>query len=178
MLIARPTKGTIPWLFNDTFCHWSDWHVCFNVGLHYNNGALLKQAPWVRKVPAPPGHVSTTVTTLCMGAQIKYHMIPASCLTPAVPKGKSDMCLILKGDRKVLNFAIAHCRLRKQEVVLGNGTTLPFDDVSMQEWCRVVRTPRYPITSSTIWRLCDMMTTWSLEWALLPAVLYNTYLWW
>lgn len=60
-------------------------------------------------------------------------MIPASCLTPAVPKGKGDMCLILKGDRKVLNFAIAQCRLRKQEAVLGNGTTLPFDDVSMQE---------------------------------------------
>ena len=75
MLIAR-LKGTIPWLFDDTFCHWSDWHVCFNVGLCYNNAALLKQVVRTpcpdqflgKEGPAPPGCVSTTVTALCMGA--------------------------------------------------------------------------------------------------------------
>ena len=56
-------------LFNDTFCHWSDWHVCSNVGLCYNNATLLK---WVvhttcpdqflgKEGPAPPGCVSTSL---------------------------------------------------------------------------------------------------------------------
>ena len=141
MLIAR-LKGTIPWLFDDTFCRWSDWHVCFNVGLRYNNAALLKRVVRTtcpdrflgKEGPAPPGCVSTTVTALRTGARIEHHMIPASCLTPAAPKGKGDTCLILKGNKKGLIYAIAQCRTRKWEVVLGDGMTRPFDDV-----CLVIR---------------------------------------
>ncbi|KAI6106407.1 hypothetical protein EDD16DRAFT_1523966 [Pisolithus croceorrhizus] len=33
----------IPWLFNNDFCDYSNWHVCLRVSLSYNCGSLVKQ---------------------------------------------------------------------------------------------------------------------------------------
>ena len=78
--------------------------------------------------PAPPGCVCTTVTAL-RTAQVEHHIIPASCLTPAAPKGKGTPCLILEGDKKGQICVIQECRSRKRQVILCDGTTLAFDDV-------------------------------------------------
>ena len=137
-------RGTIPWLFDDNFCsHWGDIHVCLNVGFLYKNAALVK---WVVRTtcpdrffskklgPAPPGEVSVTVTALRTG-QIEHHIIPASCLTPAAPKGKGNTCLILSGDNKGQVHSIRECKTKKRQVILTDGTTLSFDDV-----CWVIQT--------------------------------------
>ncbi|KAL4065734.1 hypothetical protein V8B97DRAFT_2025636 [Scleroderma yunnanense] len=117
-------KGTIPWLFDDSFSCFTDFHVCFNVGLCYNCGILVKQVDG----PAPPGCVCTTVTAL-HATKIEHHMIPVECLTPAAPKGKGEKCLILKGKKVGQIHVIKECRTKKWQVVLNNGTTLPFDNV-------------------------------------------------
>ncbi|KAL4064571.1 hypothetical protein J3A83DRAFT_4191290 [Scleroderma citrinum] len=81
-----------------------DFHVCFNVRLHYNHGILVKQV-------------------------IEHYMIPVECLTPAAPKGKGEKCLMLKGEKAGQIHVIKECRMKKWQVVLNNGTTLPFDNV-------------------------------------------------
>ncbi|KAL4063582.1 hypothetical protein V8B97DRAFT_1876595, partial [Scleroderma yunnanense] len=116
-------QGTILWLFDDSSSCFMDFHVCFNVRLHYNCGILVK---W--DGPAPPGCVCTTVTALHT-TKIKHHTIPAKCLTSAAPKGKGDKCLILKGEKAGQIHVIKECRMKKQQVVLNNGTMLLFDDV-------------------------------------------------
>ncbi|KIM55528.1 hypothetical protein SCLCIDRAFT_30313 [Scleroderma citrinum Foug A] len=42
--IAQPAmdQGDIPWLFDDAFCPFTDYHICFNVGLGYDRGSLNK----------------------------------------------------------------------------------------------------------------------------------------
>ncbi|KAL4065005.1 hypothetical protein V8B97DRAFT_2025797 [Scleroderma yunnanense] len=117
-------QGTIPWLFDDSFSCFTDFHVCFNVRLHYNHGILVKQVDG----PAPPGCVCTTVTALCT-IKIEHYMIPVECLTPAAPKGKGEKCLMLKGEKAGQIHVIKECRMKKWQVVLNNGTTLPFDNV-------------------------------------------------
>ncbi|KAL4078484.1 hypothetical protein V8B97DRAFT_2021528 [Scleroderma yunnanense] len=112
-------QGTIPWLFDDSFSCFTDFHVCFNVGLCYNHGVLVKEVVHTtcpdqclgKDGPAPPGCVCTTVTAL------------------SAPKGKGEKCLILKGEKVGQIHIIKECRTKKQQVVLNNGTMLPFNDV-------------------------------------------------
>ena len=46
------TSGCIPWLFDDSLCHFAHYHICFNVGIGYNSGSLHKRVvhtvlfPW------------------------------------------------------------------------------------------------------------------------------------
>ncbi|KAI5980959.1 hypothetical protein EDC04DRAFT_2617769 [Pisolithus marmoratus] len=71
---ANVDYGCVPWLFNNNFCDYANWHVCLRVGMSYNCGLLLKRVVCTM-VPdhfstvvhghglAPPGHVSVTVTS-------------------------------------------------------------------------------------------------------------------
>lgn len=78
--------------------------------------------------PAPPGSVCATVTAL-HGPIIEHHTIPAEYLTPAAPRGKGKKCLIIKGLKAGQVHSIKECRTKKQQVVLDDRMTLPFDDV-------------------------------------------------
>ncbi|KAI6009214.1 hypothetical protein EDC04DRAFT_2610651 [Pisolithus marmoratus] len=71
---ADTDYGCVPWLFDNNFCDYANWHVCLRVAMSYNHGSLLKQVV-LTMVPdhlstvihglglAPPGHVSVTVTS-------------------------------------------------------------------------------------------------------------------
>ena len=92
-------------------------------GLYYMSGPIFLQG-----TRSGSSWVCTTVTAL-RTAQVEHHIIPALCLTPAAPKGKGTLCLILEGNKKGQICVIQECRSRKQQVILCDETTLAFDDV-------------------------------------------------
>ncbi|KAL4075154.1 hypothetical protein V8B97DRAFT_1859260, partial [Scleroderma yunnanense] len=116
-------------LFDDSFSCFTEFHVCFNVGLHYNHSILVKQVVCTKcpdqflgkDGPAPPGCVCTTVTALHT-TKIEHCTIPVEYLTPAAPKGKGEKCLILKAKKVGQIHIIKECTTKKWQVVLNNGT--------------------------------------------------------
>ncbi|KAI5980525.1 hypothetical protein EDD15DRAFT_2382444 [Pisolithus albus] len=138
--------GCVPWLFDDNFCDYPKWHVCLRVGLAYNRGSLEKRV--VRTTApdrfstvtrgcglAPPGHVSVTVTSSTVSANIEHHFIPARDLTPAKPTSAGQSCLILRGKLAGQIHLVKKCQSKKapKGVELEDGTKLPFEDV-----CQVI----------------------------------------
>ncbi|KAI5997200.1 hypothetical protein EDC04DRAFT_2612590 [Pisolithus marmoratus] len=143
---ANVDYGCVPWLFNNNFCDYANWHVCLRVGMSYNCGSLLKQV--VRTtVPdcfstvvhghglAPPGHVSVTVTSSTVSANIKHHFIPAHDLTPANLRSAGQYCLVLHGELMGQIHWVKKCQVKKDPkgVELEDGTKLPLGDV-----CQVI----------------------------------------
>ncbi|KAI6011344.1 hypothetical protein EDC04DRAFT_2609931 [Pisolithus marmoratus] len=127
----------VPWLFNNNFCDYANWHVCLRVGMSYNCGSLLKRV--VRTmVPdrfstvvhghglAPPGHVSVTVTSSTVSANIEHHFIPVRDLTPANPRSAGQYCLILHGKLVGQIHWVKKCQVKKHPkgVELEDGTKL------------------------------------------------------
>lgn len=134
-------SGCIPWLFNNSFCHFAHYHICFNVGIGYNHGSLHK---WVVHTTCPDrflgpegpvssGCVSVTVTAHHNSTQIERHVIPAEYLTAAPPRGKDQKCLILKGKMAGQVHCVKLCKTRQQPpmVILYNGTSLPLSDTCL-----------------------------------------------
>ncbi|KAI6027117.1 hypothetical protein EDC04DRAFT_2605984 [Pisolithus marmoratus] len=143
---ANIDYGCVPWLFNNNFCDYANWHVCLRVGMSYNCGSLLKRV--VRTtVPdrfstvvhghglAPPGHVSVTVTSSTVSANIEHHFIPARDLTPANPRSAGQYCLVLHGELVGQIHQVKKCQVKKDPkgVELEDGTKLPLGDV-----CQVI----------------------------------------
>ncbi|KAI6030077.1 hypothetical protein EDC04DRAFT_2605586 [Pisolithus marmoratus] len=143
---ANVDYGCVPWLFNNNFCDYANWHVCLRVGVSYNCGSLLKRV--VRTmVPdrfstvvhgrglAPPGHVSVTVTSSTVSANIEHHFIPARDLTPANPRSAGQYCLVLHGELAGQIHRVKKCQVKKDPkgVELEDGTKLLLGDV-----CQVI----------------------------------------
>ncbi|KAI6032345.1 hypothetical protein BKA83DRAFT_4122682 [Pisolithus microcarpus] len=138
--------GCVPWLFDNNFCDYAKWHVCLRVSLSYNHGSLEKRV--VRTTApdrfstvaqgcglAPPGHVSVTVTSSTVSANVEHHFIPACDLTPANPTSAGQSCLILRGKLAGQIHRVKKCQSKKapKGVELEDGTKLPFGDV-----CQVI----------------------------------------
>ncbi|KAG6376548.1 hypothetical protein JVT61DRAFT_2544 [Boletus reticuloceps] len=102
---ASPLIDKVEWLFDDQFCDFARYRICFNVGVGYRGGAYVKRVmcttknPFGTKVhPVPTGHLSLTVTGNHTGSKFEDHCVPARFLTPASPTKKDQVVLILKGD--------------------------------------------------------------------------------
>ncbi|KAI6015960.1 hypothetical protein EDC04DRAFT_2608603 [Pisolithus marmoratus] len=125
----------VPWLFDNDFCDYVNWHVCLRVAVSYNCGLLLKQVVHTT-VPdcfsmvihglglAPPGHVSVTVTS-------------------------STYCLVLHGKLAGQIHWVKKCQVKKdlKGVELEDGTKLPLGDV-----CQGVE-----ITGQALGTLCPLI---------------------
>ncbi|KAI6004946.1 hypothetical protein EDD15DRAFT_2191682 [Pisolithus albus] len=79
---------------------------------------------------APPGHLSVTVTSSMVSANIEHHFIPARDLTPANPTSSGQYCLVLWGELTGQIFRVKKCQSKKEprEVELDDGTKLRFGD--------------------------------------------------
>ncbi|KIK14996.1 hypothetical protein PISMIDRAFT_115970, partial [Pisolithus microcarpus 441] len=138
--------GCVPWLFNDGFCNYPRWHVCLRVAMSYNRGSLHKRIVCTM-VPdhfltvaqergrAPPGHLSVTMTSSTVSANIEHHFIPVRDLTPANPTSSGQYCLVLWGELTGQIFRVKKCQSKKEPrgVELEDGTKLRFGDV-----CQVI----------------------------------------
>ncbi|KAI5980848.1 hypothetical protein EDC04DRAFT_2617888 [Pisolithus marmoratus] len=121
---ANVDYGCVPWLFNNNFCDYANWHVCLRVGMSYNCGSLLKRVVHTM-VPdcfstvvhghglAPPGHVSVTVTSSTVSANIEHHFIPVRDLTPANPRSAGQYCLVLHGELAGQIHRVKKCQVKK-----------------------------------------------------------------
>ncbi|KAI5982199.1 hypothetical protein EDD15DRAFT_2203144 [Pisolithus albus] len=119
------------------------WHVCLRVAMSYNRGSLHKRIVCTT-VPdrfftvmqergrAPPGHLSVTVTSSTVSANIEHHFIPARDLTPANPTSSGQYCLILRGELTGQIFRVKKCQSKKEPrgVELDDGTKLRFGDIA------------------------------------------------
>ncbi|KAI6017319.1 hypothetical protein BKA83DRAFT_4128456 [Pisolithus microcarpus] len=138
--LAEP--GCVPWLFNDGFCNYPRWHVCLRVAMSYNRGSLHKRIVCTM-VPdhfltvaqergrAPPGHLSVTMTSSTVSANIEHHFIPVRDLTPANPTSSGQYCLVLWGELTGQIFRVKKCQSKKEPrgVELEDGTKLRFGDI-------------------------------------------------
>ncbi|KAI6014643.1 hypothetical protein EDC04DRAFT_2608992 [Pisolithus marmoratus] len=120
--------------------------VTMPTGMSYNCGLLLKQVVHTM-VPdhfstvvhghglAPPGHVSVTVTSSTVSANIEHHFIPAHDLTPTNPRSAGQYCLVLHGKLMGQIHQAKKCQVKKdlKGVELEDGTKLPLGDV-----CQVI----------------------------------------
>ncbi|KAI5981176.1 hypothetical protein EDC04DRAFT_2916842 [Pisolithus marmoratus] len=143
---AEADYGCVPWLFDNNFCDYANWRVCLRVAASYNRGSLLKRVVHTT-VPdcfstvvhglglAPPGHVSVTVTSSTVSANIEHHFIPACDLTPANPRSAGQYCLVLHGELAGQIHQVKKCQVKKDPkgVELEDGTKLPLGDV-----CQVI----------------------------------------
>ncbi|KAL4062239.1 hypothetical protein V8B97DRAFT_2026896 [Scleroderma yunnanense] len=131
---ATPTvdKGNIPWLCDDAFCHFTDFHVCLNVGLGYDLVCTTCPNQFLGKDgEVLAGFLSVTVTAHCDSTKIEHHTIPAVHLTAAPPRAKGQTCMVLKGELAGQIWCVKECRLKKQQVVLSNGVVLSLNDVCL-----------------------------------------------
>ncbi|KAI6013773.1 hypothetical protein EDC04DRAFT_2609237 [Pisolithus marmoratus] len=97
---------------------------------------------------APPGHVSVTVTSSTVSANIKHHFIPAHDLTPANLRSAGQYCLVLHGMLAGQIHWVKKCQVKKdlKRVELEDGTKLPLEDV-----CQGVE-----ITGQALGTLCPL----------------------
>ncbi|KAI6038183.1 hypothetical protein EDC04DRAFT_2604269 [Pisolithus marmoratus] len=121
---AEADYGCVPWLFDNNFCDYANWRVCLRVAASYNRGSLLKRVVHTT-VPdrfstvvhglglAPPGHVSVTVTSSTVSANIEHHFIPACDLTPANPRSAGQYCLVLHGELAGQIHRVKKCQVKK-----------------------------------------------------------------
>ncbi|KAI6009145.1 hypothetical protein EDC04DRAFT_2610693 [Pisolithus marmoratus] len=154
---ANVDYGCVPWLFNNNFCDYANWHVCLRVGMSYNCGSLLKRV--VRTmVPdrfstvvhgrglAPPGHVSVTVTSSTVSANIEHHFIPARDLTPANPRSAGQYCLVLHGELVGQIHRVKKCQVKKDpkgvELEDGPGHHINVDPVQFMSFLRYGVAPK------------------------------------
>ncbi|KAI6011223.1 hypothetical protein BKA83DRAFT_4502778 [Pisolithus microcarpus] len=134
--------GDIPWLFQPNFCNFHRLHLGFTVNDQYqpyNNASLGKRIVRTRSPDpfrndsgaVPHGHVCVTVTGHNRGSAIQTHVVPASCLKPANPAAKNQLCVVIKGPRlgEVLN--IKHCQKNARKVITEDGTVMSFEDVCL-----------------------------------------------
>lgn len=129
---GRPTKsvlvGEVPWLFNDDFCTFSQFHLAFNVDLRFKGGSFLNRVARTTCPDrfcggaglAPEGSVSVTVPGHNRGSGLQHHHVPAVFLKPALPtgSGKDKCALILVGDYAGQIHPITKYRRKKGEVEL------------------------------------------------------------
>ncbi|KAI6096421.1 hypothetical protein EDD16DRAFT_1519619 [Pisolithus croceorrhizus] len=142
MVQQEADYGHIPWLFNNDFCDYSNWHICLRVSLSYNHGSLVKRVVHTTAPDcfstitqgcglAPPGCVSITVSSSTVSVNVEHHFIPARDLTPANPTSARQFCVILKGKLASQIHWVKKCQSKKapKGVELEDGTKLPFRDV-------------------------------------------------
>ena len=98
--------GSIQWLFDDVFCTFSHYQLCFNVSAGYHGGNYVKWIIWLTcsncfanpEGQAPPSCVSISVFGNHVGTGTEYHFIPACFLKLAAPHAKDQFVLVLQGD--------------------------------------------------------------------------------
>ncbi|KIJ06250.1 hypothetical protein PAXINDRAFT_20549 [Paxillus involutus ATCC 200175] len=101
-------KGSISWLFDNTFCDFSRHYLSFNISAAFGGGCFTRQI--MRTAcpdhfcggagPAPPGCVLLSAMSNHSGRGIEHYNVPARCLTPASPTTKGQFILVLRGDLK------------------------------------------------------------------------------
>ncbi|KAI6008626.1 hypothetical protein EDC04DRAFT_2610872 [Pisolithus marmoratus] len=134
--------GEIPWLFQANCCNFQHYQLGFTVNDQYrpyNNASLSKRIVRTRCPDpfrsdtgvAPPGHVCVTVTGHNRGSGIQHHVIPATCLKPANPTAKNQLCMVTKGPRSGEILSIKHCQKNARKVVAQDGAVMSFDEVCL-----------------------------------------------
>ncbi|KAI6043660.1 hypothetical protein EDC04DRAFT_2599941 [Pisolithus marmoratus] len=111
----------VPWLFNNNFCDYANWHVCLRVGMSYNCGSLLNRTwAWL-----------STSWSCVSHCDLQY-----MCdLTPANLRSAGQYCLVLHGKLVGQIHQVKKCQVKKDPkgVELEDGTKLPLGDV-----CQVI----------------------------------------
>ncbi|KAI6094984.1 hypothetical protein F5141DRAFT_1068815 [Pisolithus sp. B1] len=131
--------GEIPWLFQPNFCDFTRLLLGLTVNDHYrpyNNASIGKRIVRTRRSNpfssdsgvVPLGHVCVTVTGHNRGSAVQTHVIPATCLRPANPSAKNQLCVVTEGPRlgEVLN--IKHCQKNARKIVAQDGTVMSFEE--------------------------------------------------
>jgi hypothetical protein len=103
-------------------------HALLKVSPRFENGRLFKHFvstacpdPFCgANGPAPEGCVAAFCTSNGAGARIQHYHIPASDLSPAHPRKKNQLCLVLDGEYRGLILPVSKCNVRSKivEVVL------------------------------------------------------------
>ncbi|KAI6104787.1 hypothetical protein EDD16DRAFT_1524631 [Pisolithus croceorrhizus] len=94
----------------------------------------------------PPGHV---------GSGIQHHVVPATCLSPANPTAKNQLCVTIKGPCFGEAFSIKHCQKNAQKVLTQDGMVMPFDEGqgdSVFEASRYLTSPSLSHSSWAEWK--------------------------
>ncbi|KAI6132495.1 hypothetical protein EDD16DRAFT_1514639 [Pisolithus croceorrhizus] len=126
--------GEIPWLFRPNFCDFTRLLLGFTSkrslpGL-YNNASIGKRI--VRTRRSNPFSSDSGVVPLGHGlGSPNPHVIPATCLRPANPSAKNQLCVVTEGPHlgEVLN--IKHCQKNARKIVAQDGTVMSFEEVCL-----------------------------------------------
>ena len=135
--------GEIPWLFQHNFYDSHRYQLGFTVSSEYkqyNNASLHRRI--VRTTSpdpfssdeagiAPPGHVCVTVTGHNRGSGIQHHIIPATCLKPANPTAKNQVCLVIKGASAGEIVVVKKCQKSIRTIFSVEGAAFSFDDICL-----------------------------------------------
>ncbi|KAI6131171.1 hypothetical protein EV401DRAFT_1884066 [Pisolithus croceorrhizus] len=134
--------GEIPWLFRPNFCDFTRLLLGFTINDHYwlyNNASIGKRIVRTRRSNpfssdsgvVPLGHVCVTMTGHNRGSAVQTHIIPATCLRPANPSAKNQLCVVTEGPHlgEVLN--IKHCQKNARKIVAQDGTVMSFEEVCL-----------------------------------------------
>ncbi|KAG1793633.1 uncharacterized protein HD556DRAFT_1443419 [Suillus plorans] len=127
----------LPWLMKKEFSSvLLKHHALFKVSLSFDYGRLSKRfistaCPdpfYGANGPAPEGCVAAFCTSNGAGAQIIHYHIPASDLSPAHPRKKNQLCLILDGEYRGLVLPVAKCNknLKTVEILMMASSTITF----------------------------------------------------
>ncbi|KAI6026946.1 hypothetical protein EDC04DRAFT_2606100 [Pisolithus marmoratus] len=132
---ADADYGCVPWLFDNNFCDYANWHVCLRVAASYNCGLLLNCTwAWL-----------STSWSCVSHCDLKY----THDLTPANLRSAGQYCLILHGKLTGQIHQVKKCQVKKdlKGVELEDGTKLPLGDV-----CQGVE-----ITGQALGALCPLI---------------------
>ncbi|KAI6097970.1 hypothetical protein EDD16DRAFT_1527431 [Pisolithus croceorrhizus] len=134
--------GEIPWLFRPNFCDFTRLLLGFTINDHYrpyNNASIGKRIVQTRRSNlfssnsgvVPLGHVCVTMTGHNRGSAVQTHIIPVTCLRPANPSVKNQLCVVTEGPRlgEVLN--IKHCQKNARKIIAQDGTVMSFEEVCL-----------------------------------------------
>ncbi|KAI5980613.1 hypothetical protein EDC04DRAFT_2618246 [Pisolithus marmoratus] len=125
----------VPWLFDNNFSDYANWHVCLRVAMSYNCGSLLNHTwAWF-----------STSWSCVSHCDLKY-----TCdLTPVNLRSAGQYCLILHGELTGHIHQAKKCQVKKdlKGVELEDGTKLPLGDV-----CQGVE-----ITGQALGALCPLI---------------------
>ncbi|KAG8212861.1 hypothetical protein J3R82DRAFT_11183 [Butyriboletus roseoflavus] len=100
-------KGCIGWLFDNSFCDFSQFVLCFNISAVYYGGNYSKRIMQTasnhfanKDGPAPLSSVCLSISSNHAGAKLEDHHVPVYLLDPASSTSKDQYVLVLQGDLK------------------------------------------------------------------------------
>ncbi|KAI6016498.1 hypothetical protein EDC04DRAFT_2608443 [Pisolithus marmoratus] len=117
---ADADYGCVPWLFDNNFCDYANWHVCLRVAMSYNCGSLLNRTwAWL-----------STSWSCVSHCDLKY----TRDLTPTEPEEVLVSIVLYYMASLLAKFTrVKKCQVKKDPkgVELEDSTKLPLGDV----WC-------------------------------------------